>query len=161
MVTQVLIIHGLLPFAITLKQTLERGAPFEAHPFTSVEAAVEYLRDHVQDVALVDFALPDVPGDEIVQLLREVQPNLAIIVTPRQNDDLLHTLKLQASIKSDFVARDLVSLINAYFAQNQRPTYVAPKNLTTGLLGRLQTRQHEPPPTRPIPAAGPSSLPPD
>src|SRR5215216_6162837 len=111
MVTQVLIIHGLLPFAITLKQTLERGAPFEAHPFTSVEAAVEYLRDHVQDVALVDFALSDFPGEHVVELLREVQPNLAIIATPRQDDDLLRSLNVQAAIKSGFGARDLISVI--------------------------------------------------
>ena len=62
MATQILIIHGQLPFAIKLKQTLERSAPFEAHPFTTVEAALEYLQDHVQDMALVDFALPISPA---------------------------------------------------------------------------------------------------
>ena len=66
MVTQVLIIHGLLPFAITLKQTLERGAPFEAHPFTSVEAAAEYLRDHPQVTWIKYPALADSPEKPLV-----------------------------------------------------------------------------------------------
>ena len=153
MITHVLIVHGQLPFAITLKQTLERGAPFEAHPFTSVEAAGEYLRDHVQDVALVDFEIPDFPGDQIVRLLRGIQPNLAIIATPRQDEDTLRDLQLQASIKGGFAARDLISLINAYYTDHQRPTFVPPQN-TTGLLGRLQTREQpsvKPPPTPPQP----------
>src|SRR5829696_2226644 len=150
MITHVLIVHGQLPFAITLKQTLERGAPFEAHPFTSVEAAGEYLRDHVQDVALVDFEIHDFPGDQIVQLLRGIQPNIAIIATPRQDENTLRDLQLQASIKGGFAARDLISLINAYFADHQRATFVPPSGATTGLLGRLQTREQpavKPPPT--------------
>jgi len=171
MITHILILHGQLPFAITLKQSLERGAPFEAHPFTSVDAAVEYLRDHIQDVALVDFSISDYSGDQVVQLLREVQPNLVIIATPRQDDDVLRALDLQGSLKSGFAARDLISLVNAYFAENQRPTYVPPK--PSGLLGRVQPSNRpalpnlpasppvSPPTTAPLPPSAFADSPPE
>lgn len=156
MITHILILHGQLPFAITLKQSLERGAPFEAHPFTSVDAAVEYLRDHIQDVALVDFSIPDYSGDQIVQLLREVQSDIVIIATPRQPDDVLRALDLQGSLSSGFAARDLISVIDAYFADNQRPTYIPPK--PTGLLGRVQPSKR--PELANLPNTLPESLPP-
>lgn len=151
MITQVLIVHGQLPFAITLKQSLERGAPFEAHPFTSVEGAAEYLREHIQDVALVDFDIPDFPGDQIVRLLREIQPTIAIVATPPQNESLLRELDVQATIRVGFAARELISLINTYFETHERPSYVPPRGATTGLLGRLKTGEQPRVPTQPLP----------
>ena len=139
MVTQVLIIHGKLPFAIKLKQSLERSAPIEAHPFTSVEAALDYLQDRVQDVALVDFASPEFPGEEIVQQLRAIQPGIAVIVTPRQSDEQMAALDLLASMDSNLSARDLINVINTYFTGNQRPSYTPPA--TTALLARLEHEQ--------------------
>src|SRR5215216_4985175 len=123
MATQFLIIHGQLPFAIKLKQTLERNAPFEAHPFTTVEAALDYLQDHIQDIALVDFALPDFPGDVIVRQLRTVQPNIIVVATPRIDGNRMGTLDVLASLDKGFPARDLVNLVNDYFAHNERPTF--------------------------------------
>ncbi len=154
MATQILIIHGQLPFAIKLKQALERSAPFEAHPFTTVEAALDYLQDHIQDVALVDFALPDFPGDVIVRQLRTVQPNIIVIATPRIDRNRMGTLEVLASLDNNFPARDLVNLVNDYFAHNERPTYAPPP--TTALLSRMITEKKGQ--QRPAPKA-PENLP--
>ncbi len=125
MATQVLIVHGQLPFAIKLKQALERNAGFEAHPFTSVDAAVEYLQEHVQDVALLDFAIAEVPGEQIVLQLLGAQPNLPLIATPRLSEAQMGALDILASMDSGFGARELINVINSYFAHHDRPTHLA------------------------------------
>ncbi|MBI1257255.1 MAG: response regulator [Chloroflexi bacterium] len=153
MATQILIVHGQLPFAIKLKQTLERSAPFEAHPFTTVEAALDYLQDHVQDVALVDFALPDFPGDVIVRQLRTVQPDIIVIATPRLDSTRMGTLDILASLDQGFAARELVNLVNDYFTHTERPSYTPPP--TTALLGRMTKDKGQ---QRPAPKA-PENLP--
>ncbi len=139
MVTQILIIHGQLPYAIKLKQSLERSAPFEVHPFTSVDSAVEYLKDHVQDVALVDFTLPDFTGEEIVRQLYETQANLTVIAIPRQDDATLQQINVPLSVDDGVSARELASVINGYFSGHERPTFSPPG--TTALLSRLGREQ--------------------
>ena len=153
MATQILIVHGQLPFAIKLKQTLERSAPFEAHPFTTVEAALDYLQDHVQDVALVDFTLPDFPGDVIVRQLRTVQPNIIVVATPRLDSSRMGTLEILASLDQGFPPRELVNLVNDYFTHNERPSYTPPA--TTALLARMTKEKQQ---QRPTPKA-PENLP--
>lgn len=135
MTTQVLIVHGHLPFAIKLKQTLERSAPFEAHPFTSLEAAVDYLSDHVQDVAVIDFAMTDYTGEQIVQAIRGAQPDIPIIAAPKQDVAKTNALGIAASLNAGFTAQDLINAINRYFSRNERPSLESPG--TTALLSRL------------------------
>jgi len=141
MATQILIIHGQLPFAIKLKQTLERSAPFEAHPFTTLEAALDYLQDHIQDVAVVDFDLTDFPGDVIVRQLRTIQPNIIVVATPKLDANRMGTLDILASLDRGFAARDLVNLVNSYFAHNERPSYTPPP--TTALLARMTKEKQQ------------------
>jgi DNA-binding NarL/FixJ family response regulator/REP element-mobilizing transposase RayT len=136
MATNILIIHGQLPFAIKLKQALERSASFEAHPFTTVEAALDYLTDHVQDIALVDFALSDFPGDLIVRQLRSIQVNIPVIATPHLEAEQLEALGVLASLDRGFNARDLVNLINSYFSQHEQASFTPPA--TTALLSRMK-----------------------
>ncbi len=138
MTTQVLIVHGQLSFAIKLKQSLERSTSFEAHPFTSIEAAVDYLRDHIQDIALVDFAMPGAPGEQIVRQLRSIQPNIALVATPKLDGEQMKALGIAGSFNAGFSARDMINTINNYFAQKERPSYQNPSG--TALLARLETR---------------------
>lgn len=109
MATRLLIIHRQLVFAVTIKQALEQTGLFDVHPFTTADAAFDYLRDHPQDVALVDFTLPGKPGAQIVQQLRDIQPDLAVIATPAQPDADL--LDIQGAIDMPFTARDLIPVI--------------------------------------------------
>jgi DNA-binding NarL/FixJ family response regulator/REP element-mobilizing transposase RayT len=113
MTTRVLIINRQLVFAVTLKQALEQTGRFDVHPFTTVEAALDYLREHPQDVALVDFTLPGRSGARVVQQLRSIQADLAVIVSPRQPDAdaLVRSLGLQGVIDMPFTARDVIPMI--------------------------------------------------
>ncbi|MES2639119.1 MAG: response regulator [Myxococcota bacterium] len=41
------------------------------------------------DVAVIDWTLPDVAGDDLVQHIREVQPRCPILLTTGHSDDVL------------------------------------------------------------------------
>ena len=96
MATRLLIIHRQLDFAVIIKQALEQTGGFAVHPFTKAEAAFDFLRDHPQDIALVDFKLPGRAGPRIVQQLRALQPDIAVVVSPRLSDTDMHNLKCRA-----------------------------------------------------------------
>jgi DNA-binding NarL/FixJ family response regulator len=129
MTTRVLIINRQLVFAVTIKQALEQTGAFEVHPFTSAEPAFEYLRTHPHDVALVDFTLPN--GAQIVQGLRALQPEIAVIVSPAQPDAavLIRDFKLQGIIDAPFSARSIIPLIEHAVAQVEQPSSAITRNL--------------------------------
>jgi DNA-binding NarL/FixJ family response regulator len=108
----VLIIHPRLDFVVNLKQALERAGAYDVHSFTSADTAVDYLRYHPQDVALVDVNLKPVGGVELVKLLRAVQRDLAIVVSPRQADSLVIQMGAQGSIDVPVTARQLIPLLD-------------------------------------------------
>lgn len=112
MTMHVLIINPQLAFTVALKQALERTGSFAVHPFTSADAALEYLQMHAHDVAVIraDVTTPD--GLLLARQLRDVQPDLPIIVSPAQPETILDTLRLQAGIDEPFQARDLIPLLN-------------------------------------------------
>ena len=121
MAIRVLIINRQLVFAVTLKQALEQTGTFDVHPFTTADAAFDFLRDHPQDVALVDFTLPGRSGAKIIQQLRGIQPDLAVIISPRQPDAdaLMKALRLQGMIDMPYGARDVIPLIERAVEQAQ------------------------------------------
>lgn len=113
MAARVLLIHQQLRFAVTLKQALERIQSFEVHPFTSLDAAVDFLREFPHDVALVDFTLPGVDPALMVTRLRVIQPGLPIVATPQQTDVMTERLELQGSLDMPFTARAVIPLLKS------------------------------------------------
>lgn len=111
MATRLLVIHRQLVFAVTIKQALEQTGGFAVHPFTKAEAAFDFLRDHPQDIALVDFNLPGRSGAKIIHQLRTLQSDIAIIVTPQLSASDQRSYGVQGSLNSPFSARDLLPLL--------------------------------------------------
>jgi DNA-binding NarL/FixJ family response regulator/REP element-mobilizing transposase RayT len=113
MATRVLIINRQLVFAVTLKQALEQTGVYEVHPFTTADAALDYLQEHPQDIALVDFTLPATTGPILVQRLRAVQPDLLIIASPRPAEatEVMRALRLQGMINTPFTVREIIPVI--------------------------------------------------
>ncbi|NWF69390.1 MAG: response regulator transcription factor [Chloroflexi bacterium] len=109
---RVLIIHPRLDVAVALKQALERAGAYEVHAFTAVDTAVDYLRYYPQDVALLDLTLPPGGGD-VVRLLRTVQRDLALVVSPAQDADALRQLDVQASVSTPWSARQLIPVLES------------------------------------------------
>lgn len=145
MKTDVLFIHRQLAFAVSIKQALERTGSYDVHPFTSVEAAMEYLRGHPQDVALVDFMMPVYSGEEVLGRLREVQPQITVVATPIQSEAEFARLSLHGMLPSGFTAREFMPAIER--ALEGRRTGELPKDRGAGLLGRVQDDGEKRPPT--------------
>ncbi|MBL8164222.1 MAG: transposase [Anaerolineae bacterium] len=113
MATRVLIIHRQLVFAVTIKQALEQTGLYDVHPFTTADAALTFLRDHPQDVAVIDYLLPGRSGSKIVQQLRSIQADLAVIVSPYQPRQDVEDLNIQGMLDVPFSARDLIQLLRS------------------------------------------------
>jgi len=150
MATRLLVIHKQLVFAVTIKQALEQTGGFAVHPFTKAEAAFDFLRDHPQDIALVDFNLPGRSGTKVIQQLRSLQPDIAIIVTPQLSANDMRSFGVQASLNSPFTARDLLPLLQNVLDEvpsdnlGTAPSPTVDSQMTTSNLGeqkRIQRQQ--------------------
>jgi DNA-binding NarL/FixJ family response regulator/REP element-mobilizing transposase RayT len=141
MMTRVLMINRQLVFAVTIKQALEQTGSFDVHPFTTLDTALEYLREHPQDIALVDFSLPSATGLEITARLREIQPELPIIASPQQAENVIKSLDLQGNINAPFTARDIIPLIER----------VAKKSADRKTATPPETPKVKPSKTKPLP----------
>jgi CheY-like chemotaxis protein len=113
MTTQLLIINPQLAFTVALKQALERTGSFDVHPFTTPDAAFEYLQEHPQDVVLVHIAIPGVDGPGLIASLRRLQPDLPIVVSPQQPEAVLRRMAVQGAIDPPFSARDVIPLLQS------------------------------------------------
>ncbi|MCC6614776.1 MAG: transposase [Anaerolineae bacterium] len=112
MAIRVLIVNRQLAFSVALKQSLERTGAFEVHPFTTADAAAEYLQAHPQDVVLLDFNSVAPNGAAVVDALRRLQPGIAIVVSPKQSAETMRSLALQENIDPPFTTRDVIPLLN-------------------------------------------------
>lgn len=139
MITRVLMINRQLAFAVAIKQALERTGAFEVHPFTTADAAIEYLQGRTQDIALVDFTIPNADGNLIVGQLRAVQPGIPVIGTPRQPDAVTGFLSLSASVNTPFSARDIIPIINSIIEQTGRASQSDTRPRTGGIGRTSQT----------------------
>jgi REP element-mobilizing transposase RayT len=128
---------------VALKQALERTGGFDVHPFTTSDAALEYVQSNPQDVALIDFTSVTPSGPTVVETLRRIQPGLPIVVSPEQPADVMAQLNLQASIDPPFNARDIMPLLGSA-AQGEAATDL--RKLSTRPVG-------SPPASDPTPAA--------
>jgi DNA-binding NarL/FixJ family response regulator/REP element-mobilizing transposase RayT len=150
----VLMIHREVGLSVSLKQTLERAGGFQVRPFTTPDAAIDYLRENPQDVAIVDFTLPRTA--EIIASLRVVQPDIAIIATPRQSENVTAVLNLQGSVEARFSARDLMPIFNRI--RNARTPGVMPPPPPGSTVPLPPTDLPELPATRPAKSAQDTSL---
>ena len=134
MTTNVLLINRQLVFAVTIKQALEQTGLFAVHPFTSADAALDYLRGHPHEVALVDFTLPDYNGPQLVRRLRAVQPNIAVIVSPAQPNArvLMQELDLQGVVDAPFSARTIIPVIEHAVELIEQPLSARTRSLIEG-----------------------------
>ncbi len=69
-------------FGILIRQTLEESERFEVSLASSAEEAVNLAKDLDFRLAIIDFALPDIDGEKVVERLRALQPGLAVIGIP-------------------------------------------------------------------------------
>lgn len=110
---RLLIIHHQLDFAVTVKRSLEQIGGYEVAPFTSADTALEYLQQRPHHIALVDFALRNAAGLSVIERLRAIQPDIAVIVTPKNTETLaaVGDYTLQDVIDTPIPIRQLLPIL--------------------------------------------------
>lgn len=117
--TRLLVINQQVQFSTRIKKTLEQVGGFEVASFTSAAAALDYLDRRPQHVALVDYNLKGISGVELIARLRDLQPDLAIILTPKfpASEAAVRDFDLQGAVSTSVSARELVALLRQAVTQ--------------------------------------------
>ena len=73
-----------------------RRAGFDVEAFASGRDALEYLRTHRADVALVDMRMPDLDGAQLLELVRKTSPRTVRIMLSghAESESVLRALPL-------------------------------------------------------------------
>lgn len=134
---RILLITQDVKFALNAKQALERDGIYSVTIFSSGKTAVDFLRQNAQDLALVDFRIKDMPGTDIIDHMRAMQHDIAIIAAPEHPaiHDLKERYNIQAIVNIPIATRKLVSIFNEalktmYDAQGD--TQKSPPSTMTG-----------------------------
>ncbi len=112
MVTRVLFLTANIPFASSIRTALQGTGLFEVRLFSLPDAAIDFLRENPVEAAIVDFTLPGTRIDQVVEGLRMVSPQLAIVATPRQLEEVVRLLRLQNSVNTPFSARYIIPVLD-------------------------------------------------
>ncbi len=110
MTTSVLIVDSNIPFMISLKQALEGAGDYRVAMAANPRAAEEALKFAAPDVAVADFEMSGMDAMEMIRMLRSVQPDLPIILTPHDELQLERAqfMDVQAVLLKPYTARDLL-----------------------------------------------------
>lgn len=113
MTVKVLIVDPDISFTVPIKRALEISGDYKVNVFASAQAALELLMRDEHDVAIVDFRVEDVELPLLVEAMREIQPWLFILASPRNADEIarLAGLDIQGSITKPYFARQLGPVI--------------------------------------------------
>lgn len=111
---RILIVNNQVKFSTALKKTLEDLGGFDIAPFSTFEAAMEYVRNRALDVAIIDTRIKDASALEFIQRLRLMQPHIALILSPDtpENQAAARKLEVQALIDTPISARRLIPVLH-------------------------------------------------
>ncbi|MBC8099336.1 MAG: response regulator [Armatimonadetes bacterium] len=145
---RLLIINRQLDFAVTVKTSLEQIGGYEVAAFTSADTALEYLRNRPHDLVLVDFAIRGIPGVEIVAKVRSLQPDIAVIATPKNAETVsaMRDYALQDVIDTPMPVRQLMPVLQR--AVKLARETLLPDTAEAPSIGDSQTLKLNPPEIR-------------
>ncbi len=110
MTTQILLIDPDIAFMVTLKQALESTGEFRVNIAANAAAAVDLLKITSYDAAVADFELPELDTLELLQMLRQVQRELPVLMMAHDemHFERVRFLDVQGAIGKPFTARELI-----------------------------------------------------
>lgn len=82
----------------TMELLLESEGYNNTHLFQNGKTALEYIKENDASVILLDLNMPEISGQEMLQILREEKPQIPVIVITGYNDleTAIETMKLGA-----------------------------------------------------------------
>jgi DNA-binding NarL/FixJ family response regulator len=122
MTIRVLVIDPDIAFTVPVKRALEQSGDYVVNVFASGRAAIELLQREAQDVVIVDFGIDDMDLPGLIRALRDIQPGLFILASPRSKEQVaqLPALDVQGSITKPYFARQLAPVIREAVAAKAR-----------------------------------------
>jgi DNA-binding NarL/FixJ family response regulator len=120
MATRILIVDPDLQFTSRLKPAIEAAGDFIVRTCASGGLALDIVKDDPQDVAVLDFDVLGMP--DLINWLREVQPGIYLLVTPRTASHAaqIADLNVQGSVTKPYFARQIVPVIIEAAAAKKR-----------------------------------------
>lgn len=121
---RILIADRDVAFAATLKQAIERSGLYQATVAGSAAIALDAQAAAPFDLAILDLGLEDLQGAELIRALRRQQPDLRIIVSPRDpdfNPEELAALDIQGVLRRPVAFAELPALIAAALVRSPSP----------------------------------------
>ena len=114
MSTRVLMIDPNIPFMVSLKQALEGTGAFEVSVSANGLAAEETLRASEFDIAVIDLNVADMDIAALINRLREIRPNLRLVLSHSTDAQALDAEQLgaQATIAKPYIARELIARLD-------------------------------------------------
>ncbi|QPC81756.1 hypothetical protein G4Y79_18995 [Phototrophicus methaneseepsis] len=109
---KVVVITKKSQFALDLAKLSARGE-FIVTTYVSAANALAFIEHHAQHAVIIDFDYLDMPGEKVIEEIRALQPDIAVIVAPNtpQTQELVVTHDIQALIMLPFPIRQLVVVI--------------------------------------------------
>ena len=129
---RVVLITSDVKFSINAKEALERDHAFTVTAFANASGAVDYVRHYPQDAVVIDFRVGDMPGKDVLDHLRTINPHIAIIAAP--DVDIVRKMKkrydIQAVVDLPVPTRRFVMLLTDAIqaAQGHEQAPPAPRN---------------------------------
>ncbi len=161
MTTRVLLIDPDITFMVSIKQALEGTGEFRVALAANGPAAEDTLRKAELDVAVVDFALPDMDAMELIRLLRQIQPGLLVILCPQTpaQQERVRFMDVQGAVTKPYTARDLIPRVQDVVRRSQRTIPKATDEFSPpqmpadlrDLVDQQQAAQRPPSGTKPTP----------
>lgn len=127
---RILIADRDVAFAATLKQAIERSGLYQATVAGSAAIALDAQAAAPFDLAILDLGLEDLQGAELIRALRRQQPDLRIIVSPRDpdfNPEELAALDIQGVLRRPVAFAELPALLAAALVRSPSPPAQLPR----------------------------------
>ncbi|MDX2075311.1 MAG: response regulator [bacterium] len=122
-IIHILMINKNLSALLGMKQALERTSEFEVSSFTTPDAALELLRARPHDIAIVEFGLPSMNGQELVSRIRAISPDIRILASPHMPAimTMARQLNLDGVVDVPMSLRDLLPILKKMIYNDALP----------------------------------------
>jgi CheY-like chemotaxis protein/REP element-mobilizing transposase RayT len=129
MITRLLLIDSDISFIVTLKGALESTGQFRVNLAANGQAAHEALLHSAYHAALVDFEPVDMDPLELVRMIRQVRPDLPVIMMPRDEAEMARAqaMDVQGAIPKPFTARELIAYLGEVIGRVEGPVITPPE----------------------------------
>ncbi len=133
MITRLLLVDSDISFIVTLKGALESTGQFRVNLAANGQAAHEALLHSTYHAALVDFEPVDMDPQELVRMIRQVRPDLPVIMMPRDEAEaaLAEAMDVQGAIPKPFTARELIAYLGEVIGRVEGPVITPPEGEVT------------------------------